>query len=160
MAMSSDRTIALAHPADARPIAEMSRDCVETGLGWNWTPQRVLRSIRDKSTNVAVMRDGAGDLLGFGIMGYGDQRAHLSLLAVRPASRGVGLGRELLVWLEACASTAGLECITLEVRRDNPGGVEFYRRNGYEEVGSMPGYYSGVLDAVRFEKALWTRQGV
>jgi ribosomal protein S18 acetylase RimI-like enzyme len=50
----------------------------------------------------------------------------------------------------------GLECVALEVRRDNPGAVEFYRHNGYEAVGSMPGYYSGVLDAMRLEKRLWT----
>jgi ribosomal-protein-alanine N-acetyltransferase len=154
--MSIAATLRLAQAGDAREVAEMSRDCVETGLGWSWTPPRVMRSIRDRATNVTVARDAAGELLGFGIMLYGEQRAHLSLLAVRPSSRGLGLGRDLLGWLEKCAVTMGLECVTLEVRRDNPGAVEFYRHNGYEAVGSMPGYYSGVLDAMRLEKRLWT----
>ena len=157
--MSSPVSIALALPADAREIAEMSRDCVETGLGWSWTPPRVLRAIRDPATNVAVARGGEGTLLGFGIMPYGEQRAHLSLLAVRASSRGQGVGRQLLAWLEKCALTAGLECVTLEVRHDNPGAVEFYRRCGYEPAGTMPGYYSGVLDAVRLSKTLWTPTG-
>ncbi|MBG9390181.1 GNAT family N-acetyltransferase [Caenimonas aquaedulcis] len=157
--MSSSVSITLARPADARDIAEMSRDCVETGLGWSWTPPRVLHAIRDRATNVVVARGGAGELLGFGIMPYGDQRAHLSLLAVRAASRGQGVGRELLGWLEKCAVTAGLEGISLEVRRDNPGAVEFYRRCGYELAGTVPGYYSGVLDALRLAKTLWTPTG-
>ncbi|MES3000586.1 MAG: N-acetyltransferase [Pseudomonadota bacterium] len=157
--MSSARTLTLAHPGDAREIAEMSRDCVETGLGWSWTPPRVTRSIRDRATNVVVARGVSLELLGFGIMNYADQKAHLSLLAVSPASRGAGLGRELLGWLEKSALTMGLECVTLEVRRDNPGAVEFYRHNGYEAVGSVPGYYSGVLDAMRLEKRLWTPSG-
>ena len=157
--MSNSASITLAVAADAREIAEMSRDCVETGLGWSWTPPRVLRAIGDRATNVAVARDASGALLGFGIMPYGDERAHLSLLAVRPSSRGQRIGRELLAWLEKCAVTAGLACVTLEVRHDNPGAVAFYRRCGYEPAGTMPGYYSGVLDAVRLEKPLRAPSG-
>ena len=38
--------IRLALPQDGVRIATMSRDYVEHGLGWGWTPARVLRSIR------------------------------------------------------------------------------------------------------------------
>ena len=150
--------VSLAAAADARRIAEMSRDHVESGLGWSWTPARVLKAIHDSSTNVAVVRE-KGGVLGFGIMRYGEQRAHLTLLAVLPAERRRGLGAVLVSWLEQSARIAGLEFVQLEARADNPGAIAFYRALGYEPAGSQPGYYRGEVDATRFEKRLWTSAG-
>ena len=149
-------TVRLATAADAAGIAAMSRDAIEQGLGWSWTRGRVLRAIHDRSTNVAVMHE-ADALLGFGIMQYGDDKAHLSLLAVNTGQRRRGLGALLLAWLEKCAVTAGIERIQLEARVDNPAAVGFYRAQGYRETGLMAGYYNGVLDAVRLEKTLRDR---
>jgi [ribosomal protein S18]-alanine N-acetyltransferase len=145
--------VRLATAADAAAIAALSRDAIEQGLGWSWTRGRVLRSIRDRATNVAVMHEREA-LLGFGIMQYGDEKAHLSLLAVQATRRRTGLGTLLLAWLEKSAVTAGIERIQLEARIDNPDAVRFYRSQGYRETGSIAGYYNGTLDAVRLEKAL------
>jgi len=150
--------VSLANPADARGIAEMSRDYVEYGLGWSWTPSRVLKAIRDDSTNVAVVRE-PGAVLGFGIMRYGEQKAHLVLLAVRPTQRQRGLGAVLLGWLEKSAATAGIERVQLEARADNPVAVAFYRDQGYAEAGTVRGYYRGEVDALRLEKSLWKVTG-
>jgi ribosomal protein S18 acetylase RimI-like enzyme len=151
-------SVSLAVAADARSIAEMSRDYVEFGLGWSWTPSRVLKAILDSSTNVAVVRE-RGAVLGFGIMRYGEQRAHLTLLAVLPGERKRGLGAVLVSWLERSAQVAGLERVQLEARADNPGAIAFYREQGYEQAGTQPGYYRGEIDAVRLEKRLWLLQG-
>jgi [ribosomal protein S18]-alanine N-acetyltransferase len=145
--------VRLATAADAAGIAAMSRDAIEQGLGWSWTRGRVLRAMHDRGTNVAVVHE-RDALLGFGIMQYGDEKAHLSLLAVQAARRRTGLGTLLLAWLEKSAVTAGIERIQLEARVDNPDAVRFYRSQGYRETGSIAGYYNGTLDAVRLEKAL------
>ena len=150
--------VTLADPSDARSIAEMSRDYVEYGLGWSWTPSRVLKAIQEPSTNVALVREQA-QVLGFGIMRYGEQKAHLTLLAVQPVQRKRGLGAVLLAWLERCAVTAGLERVLLEARADNPGAVDFYMENGYERTGTVTGYYRGTVDAIRLEKGLRTSSG-
>ena len=150
--------IRLATAADADPIARMSREYIEYGLGWSWTPQRVQRAIRDPATNVAVVHE-PDALLGFGIMSYGEQHAHLVLLGVVAARRQRGLGAALLAWLEKCALTAGLERIHLEARADNPGAVAFYEGQGYRPIGSVAGYYRGSVDAVRLEKRLRGRPG-
>ena len=147
--------ISLATPSDARSIAEMSRDYVEYGLGWSWTPARVQKAIQDKSTNVAVVRE-RGLVLAFGIMRYGEQKAHLTLLAVQPAERKRGLGALLLSWLEKSAVVAGIERAQLEARVDNPVAIAFYRDQGYEQAGTVHGYYRGEVDAVRLEKSLRT----
>lgn len=150
--------IRLALPDDAAGIARMSRDYIEQGLGWSWTHSRVLRSIHDKSTNVAVI-PGKERLLGFGIMQYGDDTAHLALLSVRPLQRGRGLGALLVAWLEKCAVVAGIETIRVEARSDNPRAIAFYGEQGYRQLGTVTGYYRGAIDAVRLEKRLWSRGG-
>jgi len=144
--------IRLALPQDAVRIATMSRDYVEHGLGWGWTPARVLRGIRDRATNVVVAECGA-DLAGFGIMKYLDDDAHLLLFAVKPEYRRRGVGSGLVTWLERTATTAGIELIFLETRATNTAAREFYAARGYRELATLPRYY-GSEDAVRIGKDL------
>jgi ribosomal-protein-alanine N-acetyltransferase len=146
-------TIRLGTACDATPIAEMSRDYVEHGLGWSWTPARVQAAVRDCCVNVAVV-GGRGSIAGFGIMQYGDDSAHLALLAVRPNQQHRGLGAMLMAWLEKPARVAGIVRIRLEARADNPAAIGFYHKQGYREVGRVGGYYRGTVDAVRLEKQL------
>ena len=146
-------SVRLAMPGDADDIARMSRHYIEYGLGWSWTGARVLRAIRDESTNVAVAHRGE-QVLGFGIMHYGESSAHLALLAVELDYRRRGIGMLLLSWLEQSALVAGIERVRLEARRDNAAGLAFYGGQGYRQTGVVSGYYLGVLDAVRLEKAL------
>ncbi len=47
-------TIRLAEPSDAQPIALMSRDFIEAGLGWKYDASRVMRAIRDRETLAVV----------------------------------------------------------------------------------------------------------
>ncbi len=150
--------VRLATCADARRIAEMSRDYIEHGLGWSWTPDRVERAVRDPSINVAAI-DEHGRVVAFAIMHYGDSAAHLALLAVHPARRRRGRAAQLLSWLEVCAATAGIGRIRVEARSDNPGAIAFYQRQGYQPVDRINGYYRGVLDAVRLEKRPRASQG-
>ena len=81
-AVSGPHRIRLAVARDAGAIATMSRDLVESGLVWRYTPARVLALVRHPDTNVAVAETG-GATAGFGVMEYGDERGHLVLLAVR-----------------------------------------------------------------------------
>ncbi|MCZ6894990.1 MAG: ribosomal protein S18-alanine N-acetyltransferase [Gammaproteobacteria bacterium] len=147
-------SIRLARRADARAIAIMSRDLIETGLGWSWTPPRVLRNIRDRNTNVIVAVAG-GRIVGFAVMSYLEQEAHLLLFAVSPQRRRSGVGTALVEWLEKTALVAGIETIHLEVRARNNGARRFYRRLGYEEGDTLRGYYRGVEAAVRIRRRLW-----
>ena len=146
--------IRLACPREARPIAEMSRDDIEQGLGWRWTETRVLSCIRHPAVNVAVAREGSA-LAGFGIMEYGEDEAHLLLFAVHRRRRRAGVGAALVRWLEATALTAGIGLIRLEARMDNPGARGFYRALGYRETRTIRRFYRGREDAVSIAKDLW-----
>ena len=155
----------LATRADAAAIAQLSRDRIETGLGWSWTPPRVLRSIRDREANVVVATIAAGaaevgPMLGFGIMKYHDDEAHLLLLAVQPDHARRGIGRALVQWLEASALVAGIPRVGLEARASNAEARAFYRSLGYRETQSLAGYYSGREACVRMTRDLWAERPV
>lgn len=152
--MTVDPPIVLATPADARPIAALSRELIEYGLPWTWRAPRVLRSILNPDTNVAVARRD-GELLGFGIMEYLDTDAHLVLFAVRASQQRKGLGSALLRWLEATAAAAGAQRIRLESRRENVAGRTFYNEHGYHELAIQRGRYGESVDGIRLEK--WLR---
>ena len=141
-------TIRLAEPRDAQAIAMMSRDFIESGLGWKYDAPRVMRAIRDRETLAVVAcesskSDARGAIIGFAIMELGDERAHLVLLAVRPAQRRLGIGQRMLEWLLQSARTAGMASIHLELRSGNDAARRFYRAMGFYETVLVPGYYRG-----------------
>jgi [ribosomal protein S18]-alanine N-acetyltransferase len=141
-------TLKLAVPADAATIAAMSRELIEAGLPWTWTPERVARNLRAPDTLVLTARDGA-PLAGFAIMQFGEERAHLSLLAVRPDYQRQGIARRMLEWLTESALTAGIASIHLELRETNLAARRFYLEQGYADTVRIPGYYRGAETAVR-----------
>jgi ribosomal-protein-alanine N-acetyltransferase len=153
---NSELSLRLARPTDAAAIASLSRDSIEYGLQWRWTPPRVAASIRAPNVNVLVACT-HGNIAGFAIMRYGDDIAHLDLLAVAPPYRRAGVGRQLLEWLEKCAVVAGIFNVALEVRAGNEGAQFFYKRMGYRTLLQLPGYYQGVEAALRMGKDLSRR---
>jgi ribosomal-protein-alanine N-acetyltransferase len=145
--------ISLAVPSDASAIAQLSRDAIEHGLSWRWTARRVARSIRDSETNVVVARRG-NHFLGFAILKYEDDEAHLLLMAVAPSHRRKGVASAMLGWLEATVQAGGWATIELEARSRNDEAIAFYRHHGFDEAGLYPGYYEGVEDARRMVKGM------
>jgi ribosomal-protein-alanine N-acetyltransferase len=133
-------TIRLATRKDAEVIALESMAEIEHNLGWSWHPERVAGAIEDTDTNVAVAVDG-GVMLGFGIMEYDEESAHLVLFAVREDARRRGIGSALLKWLEKVASVAGVSLLKVEARASNLGARAFYRRHGYSESDVDPAMY-------------------
>lgn len=151
--MIADYDIALARLADAAGIAALSRDAIERGLTWSWTPERVLRSMRDPETNVIVARN-ARAMVGFAIMKYRDEEAHLLLMAVHPLRRRLRVGSTMLEWLEVTARAAGASAIRVEARDINVIARAFYAKQGYRLLKHLSGYYEGRGDAVVLSKSL------
>ena len=143
----------LARVGHARKISVFSRELIETGLPWRWKSDRVVQQIRAADVNVLVACD-ARRLVGFGIMRYGEEWAHLNLLAVHPRYQHQGIGTAILQWLENSALVGGILAINLEVRASNETALTFYRRAGYEEVALLRGYYQGKDSAVRMTRIL------
>lgn len=143
-----------ARPSEAQAMAELSRDLIETGLGWRYTPRRMARLIGDPECTALVACDAAG-IQGFAVMQFGDERAHLSLLCVQPAQRRLGIARSLHGWLEQSARVAGMRLIELELRADNAIAQAFYQHLGFKVIEVVPHYYGGHLAARRMVR--WLR---
>jgi ribosomal protein S18 acetylase RimI-like enzyme len=175
--MSELSTLALADAGDAREIAEMSRDLIEQGLTWSWTPARVQHFISGAESSVVVARRArSGDappngtrrndvrrigtrcIAAFAIMHFGDDVAHLNLLAVAPEHRRQGLGRQLMDWLTATAVEAGVFRINLELRTQNDEARAFYESLGFASLGVVQGYYQGREAALRMSRRLAMNQ--
>ncbi|MGO9515018.1 MAG: GNAT family N-acetyltransferase [Steroidobacteraceae bacterium] len=151
--MSELAVLALARSADAREIAEMSRDLIEQGLTWSWTPARVQHFISGSESSVVVARR-ERRIAAFAIMHFGDEVAHLNLLAVAPEHRRQGLGRQLVDWLTATAIEAGVFRIDLEVRTQNDAARIFYQNIGFDALNVVQGYYQGREAALRMTRRL------
>ena len=150
---AKDITLRPGRPADAGRIAAMSRDLIETGLGWSWGPDRVARSIanKDTSTLLACERD---RVVAFAIMYFGEEHAHLNLLAVRASHQRLGIGKHMVGWLIESAYAAGIATIHLELRAANTAARAFYRSLGFTESAYIPGYYRGREMALRMVRVL------
>ena len=151
--MIASYEIRLARSSDASDIAVLSRDAIERGLSWSWTPQRVLRSVRDPATNTIVARE-REMLAGFAIMKYRDDEAHLLLMAVHSSRRRRGVGSALLDWLDVTAQVAGISSIRVEARETNFAARRFYSKHGYRQVEVLQGYYENRDDAVILRRML------
>jgi len=128
--MSQPFDIGLAADRDVDSIAVMSRDLVESGVDWFWTPNRVRRALRRTDTIVPVARVGSA-MAGFALIRVGFEEAHLDLLAVRPGRRRQGIGRTLVAWLEESVLVAGVGVVRVRVRTSRPAVQSFFRSLGY-----------------------------
>jgi ribosomal protein S18 acetylase RimI-like enzyme len=138
---------------DAPGIANLSRIFIEPGLPWRWTPRRVAAHMRQRENLVVTAKDGR-ELVGFAMAQFYTETVHLTLIGVIGSHQRRGIGRQLLAWVEDSAIVAGLFKIHLEVRCGNQEARRFYAALGYSESGSVPGYYSGIEDAIKLSRDL------
>lgn len=142
--MIEDKThIEIAKLSDATEIGLMSKNDIEYGLGWKYTPERIMILIQDKSKNVVTART-ESELVGFGIMTYHEYQANLDLLAVKESFRRMKIGTQIFQWLEKVAITAGIFDIFVQVRAKNDVAIKFYQRNGFSVLEEKKAYYRNV----------------
>src|SRR5512135_618628 len=148
-----DIELGFALSSEALQIAHLARDLIEVDLGWTYRPDRVRVLIGDPDVVTLVARDGP-HVVGFGIMQFSDERAHLVLLAVRPTHQRTGIARRLLEWLLESAALAGIASIHVELRVMNEAAFAFYRAMGFAPTLRVEGYYRGRETAVRMLRML------
>jgi ribosomal-protein-alanine N-acetyltransferase len=146
-------TLRLAGRGDSNAIAAMSRDLVEAGLGWTYRPERIRRLIGNRESNTLLACDASGPV-GFAVMQFSDERAHLILMAVRASHQRRGVGREMLQWLIESAVVAGSASVHLELRAGNRSAIDFYRALGFSQTLLVSGYYQGRENALRMIRVL------
>jgi len=155
--MLKEYDIRQARIRDATKIGHLSRTIIEYELGWSWTPQRIAKKIKDKNTNVVVAVE-ENHVIGFAVMGYLENEAHLDLFGVDPNYQRNGIGTKLIDWLEKTALVSGIGIIYLETRLKNKTGRKFYQKLGYKNIQHIQQYYDGREAAIRLAKDLWLNE--
>lgn len=105
------------------------------------TPADMVRAISEARCFIVAEED--GQLIGFASYdqfrkGVGYARAMEHTIVLAPGARGRGAGRALMAALEEHARGAGVGSLWAGVSGENPAGVAFHRRLGFEEVARLP----------------------
>jgi putative acetyltransferase len=141
-----------------------SRPALDPELGALVTAQqREIREI-DKGTNNAVFvpHDDAAYLVAVlngravacgAWQAMGHEVAEMKRVYVRPAFRGRGIARQMIVAIEEEALAAGRPVIRLETGDYLPAAIALYRAAGYREIPAYGRYVSNPF-SVCFEKRL------
>jgi len=99
-----------------------------------------------------VLREDDGRAVGCGgIARFDAERGEVKRMYVVPEARGQGLGRRLLVELEAEAQRLGYRGVVLETGTRNHEALGLYRSSGYEPIPCY-GVYAGRALSVCLEK--------
>lgn len=139
-----DRTGVVIGPAsqgDAAAVVALWRDAGLT-RPWNDPEHDFAGALVTPTSTVLVARrapvgtesQDASDVVGSVMAGFDGHRGWLYYLAVDPAARGRGLGRELVVAAEAWLAAQGAPKVQLMVRRENAGVQAFYAALGYDDA--------------------------
>ncbi len=143
-----------AQPADIPEIATIEREAFPDP----WDERTLHEALAIYPGQFFAARRN-GQVLGFiagGLEDSGEELyGHIMNLAVAPACRGQGIGGLLVRRLEQQFALEGAAGVQLEVRVSNAGAQHFYRRQGYQEVFSVAGYYGNGEDALIMMK--WFR---
>ncbi|MEI2422887.1 ribosomal protein S18-alanine N-acetyltransferase [Arthrospira platensis SPKY2] len=81
-------------------------------------------------------------VIGIGCLWAIVDEAHITLLAIHPDYRGLGLGADLLRALLQLAQQRGLSHATLEVKPSNHIAQSLYQKFGFQIAGRRKKYYA------------------
>lgn len=117
-------------------------------LGGLWSKEQWQRELLEPARPVLGRRDQDGRLLALVSSWLVAEELQITALAVHPAHRRLGLGREVLQALLNLARQAGAERACLEVSCANQAARQLYASVGFTEVALRRGYYRNGDDAV------------
>lgn len=94
-----------------------------------------------QSSSLVQTTDNRQTVIGLGCLWAILEEAHITLLAIHPNYRRLGLGQLLLSALLQNAKQRQLEWATLEVRASNQVALSLYQKLDFQEVGRRRRYY-------------------
>ncbi len=130
-----------ADAARLRWLVEMDARC----FGRPWTAAQWASEVANPRAWVWVAERGRRRV-GYANLWALDETWELQRIAVDPALRGQGHGRDLLVDLLVRAAREGARACVLEVASRNSAAQSLYAGLGFEKVGRRPDYYSDPPD--------------
>ncbi len=146
----------VATPDDVPALVTLEQHCFTTDR----LSTRSFQWMVSRAHGQLLVAEKDDELLGYALVLFhrGTSLARLYSIAIAESSRGLGLGKQLLTRIEACAVEHDCAYLRLEVRTDNPGAIALYERNGYRRFALINDYYEDHAPALRLEKRILQHQ--
>lgn len=124
--------------ADIDAIVALEQVCFSTP----WSRATFEEELNYNDLAHYLIAEWQGHIVGYAGMWVVCNEAHVMNVAIDPAYRGQGWGRQMMLALICRAQVLGAESMTLEVRVSNQAARTLYAKMGFVEYGNRPGYYS------------------
>jgi ribosomal-protein-alanine acetyltransferase len=147
-----------AERADLDALVEIENRCFDSDR----LSRRSFRHLLTRGRAATLVAESGGVVVGYVLVlfSHGTLHARIYSLAVDPAARGLGLGRDLVEAAEDAAKDQECSEIRLEVRKDNAEAIGLYESLGYRRFGVLADYYEDHEDALRYRKSLASQLGL
>lgn len=122
-------------------ILAIDRECISPP----WTEGQMLSEIYNEDTDFRLAVE-AGKVLGFCVLRRIGDEAELLRIAVKPESRRLGAGIQLMNAAIKDAGGRGVLTIFLEVRVSNLAAISMYEKLGFRNLGVRRGYYDAPVE--------------
>ena len=137
-------------PGDFDLLWHLDQTCFAPGIAYSKPELRGFIRGEGSFTLVAVNEE---RIEGFVVVHSG-KVGHIITIDVSSEARRLGVGSMLLTAAERRLVSMGSQTVNLETAVDNLGALAFYKRHGYNVVGTWPRYYSNGVDALVLKKRL------
>lgn len=134
---------------DLDSVMAIMTSAFDPRFGEAWSRSQCAGILPLGGVALTIAREPGGPPLGFALARTVAGEAELLLLAVAGGAQGRGIGKALLDGFIEAGRKGGLGRLHLEVR-DGNRAVEFYRRNGFAQIGRRREYYRGP-DSKRYD---------
>ncbi|MGH9416368.1 MAG: ribosomal protein S18-alanine N-acetyltransferase [Terriglobales bacterium] len=125
---------------EAEALARLSAECFGAGA-WHEA------DFGEGDGRLLLVAHRGADLVGYAVVQCAADQAELQAMAVNPAARRGGIGRDLLEAAVAAARCGGAATMFLEVRESNAGARAFYGQAGFRVCGRRERYYREPAEA-------------
>lgn len=99
-----------------------------------------LASLKQPNVVFAVARNASSQAVACGAVVVNSEYGELKRMYVHPQSRGAGVARKVLFFLESSARSVGCKLLTLETGPSQPEALALYASCGYERRGPFGKY--------------------
>lgn len=125
-----------------------------------WNARDFASELKNPRSNVQLLRDSSGALLGHVVFWVVLDQAEVLDIAVSIEYRRQGYGRLLMDHVVAMSQQQGCNLISLEVRSSNEAAMALYEGMGFKPVAVRPKYYAhDNEDAIVMQRTVETIHG-
>ena len=141
--------------ADFESMWQLDQECFPPGISYS---RSELRAFLSRKAAETIVVESEGRLIAF-VLGWRRSRTegHVVTLDVAASARRRGLGRRLMIELEARFRAAGVQRVRLETAATNTTAIGFYEGLSYRKVAHLRSYYGPGLHAWIMAKTLGDR---